>query len=752
MGRGGRKVDEHETLDINADLGPNRRDTAARMRGNREVEAHGFYDESDAVEMSHEDDTILHEIEEAVMGSDHKMDSKIDWPRISESPMNEYGSQRIFCMAFPWLFPGGYGDIKDFKGEIGEWGEMLLRYKDNRFASDKLFCFFALNYITRHRNAKQSQWFLTKFNNGGPQTLEELQEAIHNGDNRFINRITYVNNKVKGSTPFWHQKRGELYSWINHHVAAGNGPPMYFITLSCAEHYWPDIIRLIKERMEIASPTLSRHLNEYSLVVQEFFQARVELWLKSVGRHIFGIRHYWVRYEFAPGRGQIHAHLLAVSEDSSIYELCHRDLQKPDGEERRTQRLAEWAKKKFGLTASVSPGYNHDSSKAHPSTIRFSLSDANTDADELLKSCQEHQCSGYCMRRATNQHEHRRECRSGAGFEATKGACDTPGFELRKNAAVVIERRTKKLQMPRNNRRIVQSSVDLLRSWRGNCDVQILIYDSAPSEVDVKEISRLTDYIVGYTCKGGTTLREERETNKQMALNMPTVKNDETDLKHLVKKLMNKAATRRLITKQECCVLLSNLDLTLCSEQISTVSLSPAERIKSSGKNTTTGNFLTKYKTRPIQYEHLSLDEYFHADRRERNLPRGIPHYLGLAGVPTYPVTKAYARHALTVYKPWREQQNDQNWIEEFDLFIHHRNCPTAARMEYERVMQRFYNGTKFVDPVASETCTTGEMEKDDEAAILLAGLAGGKIKDYDETVFSGIKKGRSILGIKLHR
>ena len=76
------------------------------------------------------------------------------------------------------------------------------------------------------------------------------------------------------------------------------------------------------------------------------------------GKKVFGIKHYWVRYEFAPGRGQIHAHLLAIPEEHSIYELCHLDLQLPNGSELRAVRLAEWAEKSLGLTANVSEDFD----------------------------------------------------------------------------------------------------------------------------------------------------------------------------------------------------------------------------------------------------------------------------------------------------------------------------------------------------------------------------------------------------------
>jgi len=44
-----------------------------------------------------------------------------------------------------------------------------------------------------------------------------------------------------------------------------------------------------------------------------------------------------------------------------------------------------------------------------------------------------------------------------------------------------------------------------LQSWRANCDVSILIYDSDPSFPDVNEITNVTDDVVSYACKGNGT-------------------------------------------------------------------------------------------------------------------------------------------------------------------------------------------------------------------------------------------------------
>lgn len=245
--------------------------------------------------------------------------------------------------------------------------------------------------------------------------MEDLQEQIRDGNTTFVNRLTYFAKCVKGSTPFWHQKRSELYNWIYHHVEVGNGAPTMFVTLSCGEYYWPDIIDLLRERMIIAgddasecyvgSPQMHRILNDYCIVVQEYFQERVKIWLDTVGKEILGIKHYWVRYEFAPGRGQIHAHLLAIPKDHNIYKLCHNDLKFADGNEARAERLSKWAKDTMGMTAEVSDSFDDRTTdpKDSPSTIR--LRDVNPyvasyedDKEDLMKYCQEHKCSGFCLR------------------------------------------------------------------------------------------------------------------------------------------------------------------------------------------------------------------------------------------------------------------------------------------------------------------------------------------------------------------
>ena len=58
----------------------------------------------------------------------------------------------------------------------------------------------------------------------------------------------------------------------------------------------------------------------------------------------------------------------------------------------------------------------------------------------------------------------------------------------------------------------------MLQSWRGNCDLQILVYTCDPMHPDIGEIAKVTDYVVSYACKGSTTVKEEKEQNKRIVM------------------------------------------------------------------------------------------------------------------------------------------------------------------------------------------------------------------------------------------
>jgi hypothetical protein len=326
----------------------------------------------------------------------------------------------------------------------------------------------------------------------------------------------------------------------------------------------------------------------------------------------------------------------------------------------------------------------------------------------------------------------------------TAGTGDTPGFSIQSTASVVNEQqRCLKLRMPRNHARVNQTSLDLIQTWRGNCDIQVMIYESDPENFDLREISKVTDYVVAYSCKGNATLREEIENNRRLILSLEESTYDEGELKRVCKQVMNKAASSRLISKAEASVLLGNLSLTTCSDYIESVSLSNSSNITSSDRHNKNTSFLDQYRDRPEHLSDLSINAYYSVFRASRQGKKpAIPHFIGVSGDPVFPVSEAYARHVLVVYKPWRVYPKQASWKTDFELFINSKTCPASARLAYDRVVQRYYDGLAFADPKSTTIDHRHNAIDDDDVVVLsLAGLKGSSdgsgINDM-----SGLEKG----------
>lgn len=322
---------------------------------------------------------------------------------------------------------------------------------------------------------------------------------------------------------------------------------------------------------------------------------------------------------------------------------------------------------------------------------------------------------------------------------------DTPGFELSDQPKVQVDhKKCKKLHMPRNHTRVHQTSLDMLQSWRGNCDVQILIYDSDPRHPNISEIARVTDYVVAYSCKGNHTHLEEVKQNKELILRAEDLTGDKAAIIRVSKQVMNEASKKRMISKQECMVLLGCLDLVLCSETISNVSISSSTRLrKSEGKDAIT-TFVQEYTSRPLCHENTNMNDYFHI--KHNNIPNQktiIPSFVGVNGNPVFPVTDTYARHVLIVYRPWRAYPKQMKWISEFEQFINLPGCPMEALMPYRRVMLQHITNMTLHEPKTTDIDhSKNPISMDDKELIELCGLSESDNIDYDTTLIKSLPRG----------
>jgi hypothetical protein len=133
--------------------------------------------------------------------------------------------------------------------------------------------------------------------------------------------------------------------------------------------------------------------------------------------------------------------------------------------------------------------------------------------------------------------------------------------------------------------------------------VQIPVYESHPDNFDPCEVSKVTDYVVAYSCKAAASYQEEIEMNKRIILASEEVTGDSADIKSVCKQISNRASSSRLISKAEASVLLGGLDLTVCSEYIDPISISNNVRISKDDKGSGKKGLLWKYMHRPANLE-----------------------------------------------------------------------------------------------------------------------------------------------------
>ena len=237
------------------------------------------------------------------------------------------------------------------------------------------------------------------------------------GNEKFRKEISYFSKQIKGSDSYWRSKRNELYTWIAYHIEKGNGAPNFFCTLSCAEYYWQDIFRLIEERIkletnenvhfEFTKENTVQVMNDYTGIVQSYFQKRVNIWLKTVGTKILGINHYWLRYEFAPSRGQNHAHFLAICKDKRILLNLH---QNKHDKTKMAELLANYAEKMKMFASFPTNQAEIRDKDFNATTLRCKdVEDIEKDIAQLLLEVQIHKCSDYCLRSKLSTNENKKQ-------------------------------------------------------------------------------------------------------------------------------------------------------------------------------------------------------------------------------------------------------------------------------------------------------------------------------------------------------
>ena len=337
----------------------------------------------------------------------------------------------------------------------------------------------------------------------------------------------------------------------------------------------------------------------------------------------------------------------------------------------------------------------------------------------------------FCFSDRNKKKEERcRECRSGCGIETSHLSCNTPGWEVSEVDYIQHDRKRdiKFLKLKRSEERMKQTSTTMLQSWRANCDVAILIYDTDPVHLSPSDVAKVSNYIVSYCTKGNVSFQQERDT---IAAIVEKTQSDYAGMEtpeviRMTRQILNSFMGTRIISKGEASVEMLSLDLYWCTETIRHIRLSKTQRLTTSSNSN--NDTISKYSMRGNQYKHLSLKQYIellhdkkrktnfmdaeHADfsrirKVNKKLKEEVIHPIGMNCNPVFPVTGTYARGTLLMNKPWSQhsqllcERNFSAAEKEFYSFLYSDKCPLSVQFSFSSAYLSSKRGQRFKEPTS---------------------------------------------------
>lgn len=305
----------------------------------------------------HADDSLLANQEEEV---------ELTVLKIAKSArvVNDFEEKNVVLMAFPHLFPYGRGGPDDSRHEIirnrSSFVQHLLLYHDRRFAHNGPLLFWFFNRMLRHRAcglvkgvpARPSSaagssvpTFLSAHDSTSTIRVGDLRDAVKDAlaarrigadaDSRrldpktreLLSSLTAIANRLPGTALHMQRHRMQLMSLLK----APDLPvptPTFFFTLSSADLYWPELLRMIDPILDehaiktMTSETRRMLLAQNPVLAAQHFHDRYRAVLKYIIKGDaapFGkVVDHWVRLE-TQLRGSLHIHgLLWVQEMNDV--------------------------------------------------------------------------------------------------------------------------------------------------------------------------------------------------------------------------------------------------------------------------------------------------------------------------------------------------------------------------------------------------------------------------------------------------
>ena len=212
----------------------------------------------------------------------------LNWPIIGESPINEFTSEGYIAKAFPILFPTGDADLRSPRIHDvtpNQYFKFLMKYKDQRFAKNPRFRFFAMNSLMRWMALSNSKICIRRNHlMKNVENVNDLRQIFQQNTNAYKSVLAF-NSNVRSTSSYWYFRSRELIDMVKH-----LGAPTIFITLSAADLYWSylsnifddnmDEFNLLSEKEQLRRR--ARLVNENPMNTAYYFKERVEYFFQKI--------------------------------------------------------------------------------------------------------------------------------------------------------------------------------------------------------------------------------------------------------------------------------------------------------------------------------------------------------------------------------------------------------------------------------------------------------------------------------------
>ena len=539
-------------------------------------------------------------------------------PGEGQTPKGILEDDDFESLAFPHLFPLAENTLsiaRTVKLTAKKYFIQRILDCDGRF-SKNIDYMLAAQYSTEQKSVQDSITVMMRQSCGKVSARVVKQTAsmasLVRNDHAFR-----VLNKIRGSPPYWSQLQHDVMALIRQ-----QGKATFFVTLSCADLKWPDVIQIIARQygynyteddiknmsFEDKSNWLRRNpvtaARHFHYRVQSFFQNFIITPSQPIGEVVDHV----IRIEFQ-ARGSPHAHIMLWIKDAPEIGVQSDETVTAFIDRYQTAALCEEDEEDGEINNLVNTvqRHNHSSYCRKNGTCRFQFPKAPSDKTIIARCTDNDQelVNSNAVLKKVNEFIHQySEDITKVSLQQILLLCNISEEDYVK--ALSVTKRGSKIILKRSTEDLSTNSFnkDILKFWKANIDVQYIIDSYA-----------CVMYIASYVLKAEKGMSEMLKSVAKEAESLP--------IRQQLQKLGSTFLNHREISSQEAVYRLLSLPLKKMSRSVVFVNTNPKEKrlgmlkpmsvieaMDNDSEDIFMNSLIDKYINRPDDLEGMCLAEF----------------------------------------------------------------------------------------------------------------------------------------------